>query len=497
MTHYAIVNRGGEDLFTGQLELPIAIGSKGGVLESNPIYKNNFRLLGFPSARVLAEIFVSVGLAQNFAALRAMAIEGIQKGHMNLHARNIALSAGIPHGLVSDAAEFMKSRGKISKDSANAYLEAIELFSELRFPKNSQSEARNLKQLSTFYLDIPFETLEEPMVVNIALDCLSEKPIHLSMAKEQLTRGGNGGNANKQMQELWNAIFGNKGYEWLINFISELEPISLVSVQSAKSSGLMRSVELSYKLKVTAILINLVTFNMANLNVDKTREVIHLTKDWIQKDKKTDVTLLLKGEPLAVRYGLALLSELIKIFYYNIDQMMLPEEVKKSLIDELFTIINSAFSTFLIWEQANTSKTFNFDEFLNQRRKRLSATLILLCDCILLKTAEITPETLQEMQQLGEIYELEGTMARDLARWSFSKPTENNLYTYWLMMKGKFMGGDQAVVQQEFIKDITNIIEIKKKALFEKFGERTRKSYELTTELIKNHYLRRTTKPKL
>jgi len=236
---------------------------------------------------------------------------------------------------------------------------------------------------------------------------------------------------------------------------------------------------------------------MANLNLDKTRQVIDLTKEWVQNDKKQDIALLLKGESLAVRYGLSLLSELIKIFYYNIDQIILPEEVKKTLIDELFTIINSAFSTYLIWEQANTSKTFNFDEFLNQRRKRMSATLILLCDCILLKTVEITPQTLQEIQLLGEIYEIEGTMARDLARWSFSKPTENNLFTYWLMMKGKFMGGDQIAVQQEFIKDITGVIEVKKKNLFEKCGDRTRKSYEVTKELIANHYLRKTTKPKL
>eukprot|EP00331_Platyophrya_macrostoma_P035194 CAMPEP_0176460194 /NCGR_PEP_ID=MMETSP0127-20121128/33813_1 /TAXON_ID=938130 /ORGANISM="Platyophrya macrostoma, Strain WH" /LENGTH=160 /DNA_ID=CAMNT_0017851447 /DNA_START=87 /DNA_END=569 /DNA_ORIENTATION=- len=160
-------------------------------------------------------------------------------------------------------------------------------------------------------------------------------------------------------------------------------------------------------------------------------------------------------------------------------------------------MINSAFSTYLIWEQANSIKKFNFEEFLNQRRKRMSATLILLCDCLLLKTVEITSQTIQEIQRLGEIYEIEGTMARDLARWSFSKPVENNLFTYWLMMKGKFMGGDQISVQQEFIKDISVIIEAKKKDLFEKFGDRTRKSYEVTKELIKNHYLRKATKPKL
>ena len=55
----------------------------------------------------------TVGLAQNFAALRALAIEGIQKGHMNLHGRNIALAAGVPPHLVEEAIRYMKLRGKI------------------------------------------------------------------------------------------------------------------------------------------------------------------------------------------------------------------------------------------------------------------------------------------------------------------------------------------------------------------------------------------------
>lgn len=66
-----------ELVFRGCLEVPIAVGTKGGVLDSNKIYQNSLRLLGYPSARELSEIMVCVGLAQNFAALRALAIEGI------------------------------------------------------------------------------------------------------------------------------------------------------------------------------------------------------------------------------------------------------------------------------------------------------------------------------------------------------------------------------------------------------------------------------------
>ena len=71
------------------------------------------RILGFPNSAELAEIILSVGLAQNFAALRALAVEGIQKGHMALHARNVAIASGAPDSLVKVVVDFMKARGRI------------------------------------------------------------------------------------------------------------------------------------------------------------------------------------------------------------------------------------------------------------------------------------------------------------------------------------------------------------------------------------------------
>jgi len=71
---------------------------------------------------------VSVGLAQNFAAIRAMSVEGIQRGHMNLHARNVAIQAGIPTDLVNQAVFFMKTRNKINQKTALQYLDSHKLF---------------------------------------------------------------------------------------------------------------------------------------------------------------------------------------------------------------------------------------------------------------------------------------------------------------------------------------------------------------------------------
>ncbi|CAG8773315.1 1266_t:CDS:2 [Gigaspora margarita] len=80
-------------MFCGELELPITVGTAGGVINTNPVYLYNMGIMGNPNAKELSMIMVCIGLAQNFAALRALATEGIQRGHMKLHATNIAFAA--------------------------------------------------------------------------------------------------------------------------------------------------------------------------------------------------------------------------------------------------------------------------------------------------------------------------------------------------------------------------------------------------------------------
>ena len=75
----------------GSIELPMAVGTVGGVTKLHPTAKAALKLLGSPSATKLAEIICAVGLAQNLSALRALGAEGIQRGHMSLHQRNLEL----------------------------------------------------------------------------------------------------------------------------------------------------------------------------------------------------------------------------------------------------------------------------------------------------------------------------------------------------------------------------------------------------------------------
>lgn len=115
----------------------------------------------------------AVGLAQNFAALRALAVEGIQKGHMNLHARNIALSAGVPSGLVEDAVNFMKVNGKINSDSAKEYLSAYQLYSWIRESNTERDKQHKIhRPLSNFFVELPVSSLKDDKIrFNLVFDC--------------------------------------------------------------------------------------------------------------------------------------------------------------------------------------------------------------------------------------------------------------------------------------------------------------------------------------
>ena len=109
----------------GSIELPMAVGIIGGATGIHPLARLSLKILGVESARELAGIIASIGLAQNFAALRALATKGIQAGHMRLHAKNIAVMAGATGEEIDEVAEKMIEGGKISIDGAREILEKM------------------------------------------------------------------------------------------------------------------------------------------------------------------------------------------------------------------------------------------------------------------------------------------------------------------------------------------------------------------------------------
>jgi len=111
-----------EGNLTGTLELPLAVGIVGGATRVHPAARVALKLMEVGSAAELAEVIVSVGLAQNLAALRALATEGIQRGHMSLHARQVAIAAGASGEAIEKLARRLVAEGVVRVDRAEEIL---------------------------------------------------------------------------------------------------------------------------------------------------------------------------------------------------------------------------------------------------------------------------------------------------------------------------------------------------------------------------------------
>lgn len=109
----------------GSIEIPMAVGLIGGATATHPIAKLAVKMLGVKTALELAEIIAAVGLAQNLAACKVLATEGVQRGHMSLHAKNIAINAGATGELIDKVADIMVKERKVRVDRAIEILKEI------------------------------------------------------------------------------------------------------------------------------------------------------------------------------------------------------------------------------------------------------------------------------------------------------------------------------------------------------------------------------------
>ena len=109
----------------GTLEIPLSVGIVGGIVNVHPVAKVCTKILGVSTAQELACVMIATGLAQNYSAIRALATEGIQKGHMRLHARNLAAAAGATSEQIDKIVQKMIEEKKISLDRAKELLEQI------------------------------------------------------------------------------------------------------------------------------------------------------------------------------------------------------------------------------------------------------------------------------------------------------------------------------------------------------------------------------------
>ncbi|MFB4474315.1 hydroxymethylglutaryl-CoA reductase, degradative [Oceanobacillus caeni] len=122
LTHW---EKGENHSIIGTIELPLAVGLIGGATTSHPVAKLATKIMQVETAEELASNIASVGLAQNFAALRVLASEGIQQGHMRLHARNLALMAGAKDNQIDKVIELAAKQGKFKFDDIKKIVKAL------------------------------------------------------------------------------------------------------------------------------------------------------------------------------------------------------------------------------------------------------------------------------------------------------------------------------------------------------------------------------------
>jgi hydroxymethylglutaryl-CoA reductase len=121
----AVWRRVGDQL-EGRIELPLALGTVGGTLRVHPAARLALRVLGNPGAGQLAMLAAAVGLASNLAAIRALATDGIQRGHMALHARSVAVAAGATGGMVEEVATLIVEARDITLEAAKRALNMLQ-----------------------------------------------------------------------------------------------------------------------------------------------------------------------------------------------------------------------------------------------------------------------------------------------------------------------------------------------------------------------------------
>ncbi|RHY25124.1 hypothetical protein DYB25_007205 [Aphanomyces astaci] len=431
LSQYRIEN----DHLHGILELPLSVGSKGGALQTHPGYAATHAILGRPTAQQLSGILVSVGLAQNFAAIRALAITGINQGHMALHARNIAVAAGAPNELVTElCGTYIRSLLHwvnyifINVETAKVYLKAHAVYLDI-----IQSEVQELekkRQPSMFYVEINVPGLAKPVSVNLAfLSVRGDIPqtIVISKLKSIAT----------QPTSMHAQLLGDKEYIQLERMFMFLATMRVVVGSETNDRT---NLELQNKLLLLSILINLVAYQLmkkdkATCQAFVNKLVEHgmdVSNSSVGNVHWTEALFATQVDPV-LSTGLPLLLALWQVFHYHVDQEVSNPVLQQALACEQAALLDSIANWTSPLPNPSTDASVCFVEYMETHAKRWQATMFLLVDCLALDNQSLTPARLGFVKQVGRYIEYQGTVAHDLARFerALVDPDERNVCVWF------------------------------------------------------------------
>ncbi len=446
LTHYEITLINNKKYLYGKLTLPIAVGTIGGAINSNNAYANNMKILGKPSSEELCQIMVSVGLAQNFAALRALVSEGIQRGHISLHAKNIAYRAGTPDHLIGDVVSFMKNSGSINEETAKRYLDSLQLYTKIR---KKSGEKKNLKKnkFSCFYIDINFDFLKYPIKMNFLI---STKCPEINFGI--LTTGINN-NKDERINLISNDLFGQKQKStWLYEFMNLVHGLDLFK------NNLEEIYQIKYKLKLCVILL----FQIANNLLKKeTNEEIasnflnEMIKEKYQNGNFESLFDLIpdssKNNNISLEFCLTVIVELYEIYLFYIDYYLTN---RKSIMEMIKTEVIKSMNNFIKLQKYKKNNQINsleeFEEYFELRLTRLNAIVLLLIDYGF-SNEHYSEEEINNFLSLGRYAEIQVTLYRDYSKFMNKSDTGLNSYKIFRdYLKNKIGINDEKLINEKY-----------------------------------------------
>jgi hydroxymethylglutaryl-CoA reductase len=411
LSHYRLIrNDSGQTLLQGVLEMPMPVGTKGGVIQSHPTLAYTHGLLGNPTSKQLAEILVSVGLAQNFAALRALTTEGIQRGHMSLHSRNIAIAAGAPPHLVAEVSAYMISREQIDVETAQDYLKAHQILR--KSPQNQYKMAHSAP--STLFVKLELQGVT--VYLNVVFETIGKTPIHLSLRDDA--------NGSVVIPPVQKSLFDDKGPKWFHDRFASLKQVFCLKVTSPTPPR--TNLQLQMKIKLLSIMINIVIHRLIILNYEKTETFI----DSIITDDLNPLVGISENDTEDIRVGFPLVLALWQIFKHEVDASVGYRLLATALLEEQRRILTAC-----VRSKKAIMNEVPFEEFMQSYTKRWQATMFLLIDLTAISPSLLTSDRLVFVLRLGVFFEWEGTIAHDVGR--YERDTRKNIpnaYAYWLFL---------------------------------------------------------------
>lgn len=446
LTDYKLVKDKSDKLYLyGSCEFPVAVGVRGGAVQTHPIMAFTHGIAGNPSSRELGEMLVCVGLAQNFAAIRALVTEGIQRGHMGLHSRNIAIGAGAPPHLVSEVSNYMVSRGRIDIETATDYLNAHSILAS-----STQNRFKPSKQSSPSTLFVDLELYGLRITLNIVFETMGTKePIHIALCDEAPL--GEQPVQEDESMKTQATLFENKTPEWFKKTFEALMKIRVSGKTPQRNNLLVQT-----KLKLLSMLQNIILYRLLKINPEETARFV--TK--ILAAELNPLSMVSKLESPILMVGFPLLLALWQGFKYQVDASVNSNSLSNAMREEQLRIFSAAIRT----RESMSSKT-SLEDFMSVHVKRWQVTMFLLCDIHSLPSDLVTQERLFFIFKLGSFFEWEGTIAHDIAKWERDMKKDNpNAYVFWLNMKNQKPSKD---LLKAFLLDIEGKMEKKKAKLLE------------------------------